>query len=284
MLELRGQRPVAGYRCPAIIQHLAGIFADIDHRLDGEEHAGAQLRAGAGAAGVDDFGGVVEHLPQTVAAEIADHRIAVGFGVALDRVGDIAHAVARFRLLDAQHHAFIGDLNQLARLDRGLADQIHAAGVAVPAIDDHGHVNIDDIALVELLVAGDAVADNMVDRGAAAVRETAIAERRRDRSGGERLLPDHVVQRAGGHAGHDMRDKAVEYLGGQPAGLAHAGKTLRSVQLDRAGAGLRGGVFYGHIICHAAYIIIAPRFGETPKFHGFSLDINQVALCAQLGK
>ena len=263
MLELRRQRAVAGHGCPAIIQHLAGIFADIDHRLDGEEHAGAQLRAGAGMAGVDHFRRVVEHLAETVAAEVADHRIAVALGVALDRVRNIAHPVAWLRLLDAQHQALIGDLDQLARLDRGLADQIHAAGVAVPAVDDHGHVDIDDIALGQLLVAGDAVAHDMVDRGAAAVGEAAIAQRRRDRASGKGLLAHEIVQLAGGHAGHHQRDQRVEDIGGQPAGPAHALEPFRAVQLDRAGAGLRSGVFYGQIVCHAAYITTDLRICEA---------------------
>src|SRR3954465_13465315 len=40
MLELRRQRTVAGHRGPAVIQHFHAIGAQIDHRLDGEEHAG----------------------------------------------------------------------------------------------------------------------------------------------------------------------------------------------------------------------------------------------------
>ena len=263
MLELRGQRPVAGHRRPAVVEHLAGIFADIDHRLDGEEHAGAQFRAGAGMAGVDHFRRVVEHLPQAMAAEIADHRIAVALGVALDRVRDIAHPVARLRLLDAQHQTLIGDLDQLARLDRGLADQIHAAGVAVPAVDNRGHVDIDDIALVQFLVAGDAVAHDMVDRGAAAVGETAIAERRGHGAGGKGLLAHEIVELASGHAGHHQRYQRVEYFGGQSAGAAHALEPFGPVQLDRAGAGLRSGVFYGQIVCHAAYITTDLRICEA---------------------
>lgn len=214
-------------------------------------------------AGVDHFRRVVEHLPQTMAAEIADHRIAVPLGVALDRVRNIAHPVARLGLLDAQHQTFIGHLHELARLDRGLADQIHAAGVAVPAIDDRGHVDIDDIALVQFLVAGDAVAHDMVDRGAAAVGEAAIAQRRRDRASGKGLLAHEIVQLAGGHAGDDQRYQRIEDIGGQPARAAHALEPFGPVQLDRAGAGLRSGVFYGQIVCHAAYITTDLRICEA---------------------
>ena len=72
----------------------------------------------------------------------------------LDCVGYIAHPVARFRLLNAQHQAFVGDLHQLGCLHRGLADQEHAAGIAVPAIDNHRHIDINDIAFFQLLSPG----------------------------------------------------------------------------------------------------------------------------------
>ena len=60
VFELRAQAPVARYRRPAVFQNLARCLADVDHRLDGENHAGAQFGAGSGTSGVDDFGGVVE--------------------------------------------------------------------------------------------------------------------------------------------------------------------------------------------------------------------------------
>ena len=60
MFELRAEAPVARYCRPAIFQHLACCLADVDHRLDGEDHAGAKLWPGPRTSGVDDFGGVVE--------------------------------------------------------------------------------------------------------------------------------------------------------------------------------------------------------------------------------
>lgn len=60
MLELRRQAPVARHCRPAIFQYLARCLADVDHRLDGEDHAGAKLWSCPRTSGVDDFGGVVE--------------------------------------------------------------------------------------------------------------------------------------------------------------------------------------------------------------------------------
>ena len=127
----------------------------------------------------------------------------------------------------------------LLRLDRHVADQIHAAGVAVPAVEDRGHVDVDDVAVLQRLVARDAVADDMVDRDAAALGVAAIAERRRDRRRASSIMSvDDVVELAGGDAGHDVRHERVEDLGGEAAGVAHAGKAFGPVELDRAVAGL----------------------------------------------
>jgi hypothetical protein len=56
-------------------------------------------------------------------------------------MADVAEARAVAHLLDAQPHAFVGDLGQALGQDRRLADHEHAAGVAVVAfLGDHGDV------------------------------------------------------------------------------------------------------------------------------------------------
>ena len=97
--------------------------AEIDHRLDGEEHAGPQFDALAGAAIMEDVGNVVEQLTEAMAAEIAHHRAALGFGIDLDGMADVAGAGAGDRGLDAAQQALICDLHQPGRLARYLADR-----------------------------------------------------------------------------------------------------------------------------------------------------------------
>src|SRR5688500_12951963 len=122
----------------------------------------------------------MEQPAEAVPAKVADHAVAMLLGMALDCVGDVAEAIARPGLFEAEHQAFVGDIDQLPGLDRNIADEIHAAGIAVPAAQDRGYVDVDDIAVLERLVAGNAVADDMVDRGAAALGIAAITERGRD--------------------------------------------------------------------------------------------------------
>jgi hypothetical protein len=53
--------------------------------------------------------------------------------------------------LDAVHHRFEGGVDQPLGQHRRRADEIHAAGVAVPAVLDDGDVEIDDVAVLQHL-------------------------------------------------------------------------------------------------------------------------------------
>src|SRR5882757_10899625 len=90
MFELRRQRAVAGHRGPAVGEDFDVRLAEIDHRLDGEEHARFQRHALAGPAYMDDVRLVVEHAPEPMAAEISHHAHALRLDKTLDGVADIA--------------------------------------------------------------------------------------------------------------------------------------------------------------------------------------------------
>src|SRR3954451_8232265 len=141
MLELGRKRPVAGDGGPAVLQDLHVGAAEVDHRLDGENHSRHELGAGAGTTGMDHFGAVMEDATNAVTAEIANDAVTARFGVALDCVGDVAEMIAGFRLLKPQHQAFIGHVDQLAGAERHAADEIHAARIAVPAVENRSDVD-----------------------------------------------------------------------------------------------------------------------------------------------
>ena len=101
------------------------------------------------------------------------------------------------------------------------------------AILDHSDVDVDDVALLELLVARDAVAHLMVDRGADGTGEAFVVERGRHRL----LHVDDVVvaepvERVGGHARLHVRRDHLQYLGREPAGHAHFLYFFRAFQGD----------------------------------------------------
>ena len=139
-----------------------------------------------------------------------------------------------------EHQAFVGDVDELARAQRHVANQIHPAGVAMPAIDDWRNVDIDDVAVLQRpLFARDSVADDMVDRDAAAFGIASIAER----SGNSTALHRHsihdIVESLGGGARNDIRGERVEDLRSKPSGPAHSFERFRTVKLDHSVSGFR---------------------------------------------
>jgi hypothetical protein len=97
----------------------------------------------------------------------------------------------------------------------------------VHAADVRGDVDVDDVAVVQLGRVGDAVADDLVDRGAQRLGEAFVAEGRRVGAVvDEELVPD-PVQLVGRHARRDVRRDLGHRLCRDAAGDAHA--------LDRLG-------------------------------------------------
>jgi hypothetical protein len=85
--------------------------------------------------------------------------------------------------------------------------------VAVPPFDDGGDIDIDDVAIAEFVLAGDAMADDVIDAGATALGIPLVAE-----CGGaiavlERPLVSELVDLFGGDAGGDERAEVVQQRG-----------------------------------------------------------------------
>ena len=234
-------------------------LAEVDHRLDGEEHAGLQFDALAGAPDVDDVRLVVEHAPEAMAAEVAHHAHALRLDKTLDGVADIAGGGARPHRGDAAHHRFIGHLDQPLGLARDCAERIHPAGIAIPALDDEGDVDIDDVALFQHPVAGHAVAHHVIDRGAGRIAVAAVHQRGGIGAAAEGEFAHEIVDPRGQHPRLDDIGQFIEAGGGQRAGLAHAGKAGGAVQLDLPGLALRG--FGGFDVAHRR--VMARRAGEV---------------------
>src|SRR5690606_23654955 len=76
---------------------------------------------------------------------------------------------------------FLSDANETFGGNTRLAYKEHFAGVAVEAILDDRHVDIDDVAVLQdLFVAGDTVADHMVDGGADGFGKASVVQWRRN--------------------------------------------------------------------------------------------------------
>lgn len=123
-------------------------------------------------------------------------------------------------------------------LDR--ADGIHAAGIAMPAVEDIGDVDVDDVAIAQRLVVGNTMTNDMVDRGAAGFGVAAIVERGGQGAVIHAEFENEAVDGVGGHAGLYHAGKFIQATCGKLASLAHAGKALLVVEPDLAGVAQRG--------------------------------------------
>ena len=155
--------------------------------------------------------------------------------LALNGMADIAQGRAGFDHGDAAHQGFISDIAQAPRLQFRLAGEIHARTVAEPAVQGDGDIDIHHIAVLEDAVAGNTVADDMIDGNADRFGKAAIVQGR----GIGAVIDDEImavfVQGARRHAGLYMAADQVQALGGQSAGAGHGLEIVRRVKFDQAG-------------------------------------------------
>ena len=193
---------------------------------------------------MEHVGRLVEPAAQAMAAEVPHDGAAFALHIGLDGGADVAEGGAGADLRDAAHQRLMGHVDQAFGASHGLAGDEHARGVAVPAIEDHRDVDVQDVAVLELLGPGNAVADDVSDREARRLGVAAIAQRRRHRAVAAHVGVDEVVQRFGRHAGGDMLADAVEDLRREAPRRAHAGEILIAIQLDALRGGLRSGAVH----------------------------------------
>ena len=141
VLEVGRERPVPRVDGPVVGPHPHFVGARVHHRLDGEDHALRQLRAGAGLAHVGDLGVLVHLAADSVAHERSDHGEAVLLHPLLHRVRDVAQAVAHPARLHRLEQGGAGGGQQALGQRGDVADRNGDRGVRHPAVEDHARVN-----------------------------------------------------------------------------------------------------------------------------------------------
>ncbi len=197
-------------------------LAGIDHRLYRESQPGLKLEAGARSAVMQHLRVFMEYEADAVTAILAYDRAAIGFHIRLDRVTDITEATSRPHGLNTATHSFMGDIGQPPGDDRRLADKEHSTGIAMKPVLDNGDVDIDYVPVLQPAVAGDAVANHVVDGGADRFREALVVQwcRHGIQCTHDVLVAD-AVELAGRYPSPDVRADHIQHLPGQPAGNPH---------------------------------------------------------------
>ena len=153
-------------------------LAGVDHRLDREGHARLEHQPGSRPAVVQDLRLLVELVPMPWPqnSRTTEKPCFSAWAWIAEPISP-SRAPGRTWRIPSHMHSYVTS-HQAARLDARLAHVVHAAGIAVVAVLDHGDVDVQDVAGLQHPVARDAVADLVVHGGADRLRERLVARRR----------------------------------------------------------------------------------------------------------
>ena len=173
----------------------------------------------------------VELYAHAVPAKFFYHAVAVFMSQLRDGGADITHKAPGLGSLDAAVQTFLGDGYQIFFLFVHPADLKHPAGVGVVTAVNGAYIHVDDVAaLQDYILAGDAVADLVVHRGAAAFREAAETQGGGNSFPGHREIINQFIYFFRAHARLNFLGHHIQHGGVNLAGLADAGNLCRGLE------------------------------------------------------
>jgi hypothetical protein len=180
---------------------------------------------------------IVKDLTQTMSAEFAHDGAMVFARASLDRCAEISKGSGRFDHCDAGHHGLVGRVHQALRFALGNPDGIHAACIAVPTVDNHGHVDVQNVFVTQHAIAWNSMANDVIERRAKGVPITAIENTGRQGAVIQHEFTCAIVEIARRHALPDFADQHVQAFGCKSPRPPHAFECFvrRVMQLDLPG-------------------------------------------------
>jgi hypothetical protein len=165
VLKLRRLTTIRSNTRPVIGPSLILVRAQRNHRLDSKAHTRLRLADGFVLGVMRDVGCAVEELVNAVAAVSFHDAAVVALRELLDRVAVVAEQRAGFHQFDGFFQAVacgFDDAHAVGVLG-GAADVVGFVQVAVEAAVVEGYVDVEDVAVLQGALVGDAVADDFVD-------------------------------------------------------------------------------------------------------------------------
>mmetsp|Transcript_14194 Transcript_14194/g.28313 ORF Transcript_14194/g.28313 Transcript_14194/m.28313 type:complete len:353 (+) Transcript_14194:391-1449(+) len=189
---------------------------------------------------MQDVGTGVEDGADAVSAEVLDGGEAVADDPVFDDPPDVLVGPPRPDEVEGLDPAVVGGLDKppVHGIQR-LAHDEHLRAVPVVPVQVHRDVHVHDIAVLQRPVVGYAVADNLVDGGAARLGEAVVVQRARIAPPHEGLAVGHRVDLVRGHAHLHAASGGVQHLPCGTAGGAHQHDLLRGLHLDDPREGRR---------------------------------------------
>lgn len=188
----------------------------VEHRFDREAHAGDENLSESGAKwvmGDARFG--MELAADAVSLILADDAISTTPCEGGDGAANFINGRVGADGLNADVQGFQGGLDEGAGLLATFTNEKCFAGVAMKAIDDSRHIDVDDVSVAEDGFIGHAVTDDIVDAradrvGVGCVRGAYVPEACGGVAVGAGELVSDPVEFRRGDAGDDERAKVIE--------------------------------------------------------------------------
>ena len=156
----------------------------------------------------------MEFYTNTVAAEFFDNGIAMLMCQLRNSSADIAQKTPRLSCFNTAQQTLLGDCNQICRRLSNLANHKHTGCVSIIAIVDSRNVYVHNVTAAQhVMLAGNAVANLVIDRGTHALREAFIAQRCRDSVMRYCIFVNDSVDISSSHTGFNIFGNLIQYTG-----------------------------------------------------------------------
>lgn len=175
--ELGCELAVNGCARPVVGPCHIPILAERNHGLNREGHARLALSDRLVLGVMGDVGRTVEYRVDAVADICSDDAAVLGLGVGLNGIAKVAEQGARLHQLDGLVEALASRLDHTnsIRVRLGsVADVVCLVEIAVVALVVERDVEVDDVAVEEYALVGNAVADDLVQRGTDRLGEVVV--------------------------------------------------------------------------------------------------------------
>lgn len=179
LTKLRRPLPICRRTSPVVRPCLVPVRPQIYHRLDRKAHALLCLPNCLVVLVMWDVRRAMEQAVNAVAHVSLDDVALLRLGVLIDRGTKVAEEDAWLDHRDGVVQAgarCLDDTHGVGVVTGFLADIVGLVEIAVVAVVVEGDINVEDIAVNEGSLVGDAVADNFVDRGTYGFREVTVVQ------------------------------------------------------------------------------------------------------------
>jgi hypothetical protein len=166
LTKLSSERTILCNARPVVRPGLIPVCTDTDHGLNSEAHSGLRCSDRLVLRIMRNVGCAVEKLVDAVSTVGPDYAAVLALCMLLDDIAVVTEESARLDHLDSLSQAFSRCLRYaycIRVCQRLVANVVCLVEITVEAAVVEGHIDVEDVAVLENSLIGDTVANNLVD-------------------------------------------------------------------------------------------------------------------------